>query len=242
MASSSRESKKEYVKPSRGSLEVVWFKRDLRVADHEPLATAAERGSVLPLYIVEPSMIKAPDFAPRHWTFIRQSLLELRAELSQLGQPLVVRIGEALEVFIRLHALFPDLAIWSHQETTGQLGYDRDSLVRRWAHVQGIELHEMPCKGIRRGGRHRKQWNSVWETFMTSALVEPPASLPPIHGIRPGDIPTPSELGLRADLGTFQKGGSTEAKRLLQSFLAGRGRRTVDISHIHMRRKRVALG
>ncbi|MFN2360397.1 MAG: deoxyribodipyrimidine photo-lyase, partial [Marinobacter sp.] len=33
---------------------VVWFKRDLRTRDHEPLAAAARLGEpVIPLYVVE---------------------------------------------------------------------------------------------------------------------------------------------------------------------------------------------
>ena len=35
---------------------VVWFKRDLRVHDHAPLAHAAAHGPVLCLYVLEPSL------------------------------------------------------------------------------------------------------------------------------------------------------------------------------------------
>ncbi len=35
-------------------LTLVWFKRDLRLEDHEPLAHAARQGAVLPVYIIEP--------------------------------------------------------------------------------------------------------------------------------------------------------------------------------------------
>ena len=38
------------------ALQIVWFKRDLRIVDHRPLAAAAERGLVLPLYVVEPEL------------------------------------------------------------------------------------------------------------------------------------------------------------------------------------------
>ncbi len=34
--------------------QLVWFKRDLRVEDHEPLYQAAQRGPVICLYIDEP--------------------------------------------------------------------------------------------------------------------------------------------------------------------------------------------
>ena len=49
------------------TLEVVWFKRDLRVEDHRPLAQAqaaaqcAGQGAVLPLYIAEPEFWQLPD-------------------------------------------------------------------------------------------------------------------------------------------------------------------------------------
>lgn len=45
-------------------MQVVWFKRDLRVHDHAPLAQAAARGAVLPLYVVEPAFWGQQDAAP----------------------------------------------------------------------------------------------------------------------------------------------------------------------------------
>ncbi len=42
-------------------LQVVWFKRDLRIVDHTPLAEAARRGPVLPLYVAEPDYWGLPD-------------------------------------------------------------------------------------------------------------------------------------------------------------------------------------
>jgi len=35
-------------------MQLVWFKRDLRIEDHVALVEAAARGPVLPLYILEP--------------------------------------------------------------------------------------------------------------------------------------------------------------------------------------------
>jgi deoxyribodipyrimidine photo-lyase len=46
--------------------QLVWFKRDLRVADHRPLVEAARRGPVLPLYIVEPTHLQ-PSLSPAAW-------------------------------------------------------------------------------------------------------------------------------------------------------------------------------
>ncbi|MFM8675254.1 MAG: deoxyribodipyrimidine photo-lyase, partial [Vulcanococcus sp.] len=78
---------------SSGILQVVWFKRDLRVVDHAPLLEAAQRGPVLPLYVVEPELWQQPDASARQWAFAREGLEELRLALAALGQPLVVRCG-----------------------------------------------------------------------------------------------------------------------------------------------------
>ena len=37
----------------------VWFKKDLRIIDHEPLYKASEIGVIIPIYIIEPEIIMA---------------------------------------------------------------------------------------------------------------------------------------------------------------------------------------
>ncbi len=82
---------------------VVWFKRDLRVEDHEPLARAAASGAVLPIYIVEPELWTQADASGRQWAFVRESLIALREALARVGLPLVVRSGDVVAVLARLH-------------------------------------------------------------------------------------------------------------------------------------------
>lgn len=56
-------------------VQIVWFKRDLRVRDHRPLTTAARRGPVLPLYVAEPvegDFAALPLVAQEHSTSGRQ--------------------------------------------------------------------------------------------------------------------------------------------------------------------------
>ena len=57
------------------ALQVVWFKRDLRIRDHRPLYEAARTGGpLLALYVYEPEIVRADDFDPSHLVFINQSL------------------------------------------------------------------------------------------------------------------------------------------------------------------------
>ena len=87
-------------------LNVVWFKRDLRVVDNEVLRRAAVSGPVIPLYIVEPDYWALPDVSSRHWGFVRDCLFDLHEDLLALGTPLIVRVGRVTEVLEQLRQQF----------------------------------------------------------------------------------------------------------------------------------------
>jgi len=165
-------------------MQLVWFKRDLRIHDHPALSAAAARGPVFPLYIVEPSLVHAPDFATRHWTFIRGCLHELRTALARLGQPLVVRVGEAVDVLDQLTREWPVEAIWAHEETGNLLSYARDRAVRRWARTRGIPFYELPQNGVVRRLSSRDEWQAHWEQRMSATPARPPSVLPTLRLIQ----------------------------------------------------------
>ena len=79
------------------SYGLVWFKRDLRLADHAAFAAAARRGPVLCVLIVEPALWAHPDAARQHYEFMLESARELHAELRQRGGRLHLMVGEAVE-------------------------------------------------------------------------------------------------------------------------------------------------
>lgn len=200
--------------------QVVWFKRDLRIADHLPLAEAARRGPVLPLYIVEPEIVHAPDYDSRHWSFTRECLAELRRSLAALGQPLIIRQGHAIDVLRQL----PIAALWAHEETGNAISYARDRQVRRWARESNIPFTEFPAGGVVRRLASRDGWSRIWEERMAAPIVSAPTALPPLPAIAPGTIPTHRQLGLPPDsLTGRQRGGESAAQDTLSSFLVERG-------------------
>ena len=170
-------------------LQIVWFKRDLRIVDHRPLLAAAERGPVLPLYIVEPELWQQPDASERQWLFCREALLELRRALADLGQPLVVRTGDVVQVLERARRQFGIDGLWSHEETGNGWTYQRDKRVGLWVRQNGIEWIEIPQFGVTRRMRTRNGWAKRWEAQMTEPLTSPPAGLPVLEAMDPGVIP-----------------------------------------------------
>ncbi|MEI6161520.1 MAG: FAD-binding domain-containing protein [Roseococcus sp.] len=202
-------------------LDVVWFKRDLRVADHAALAAA--RAPVLPLYIVEPEYWRGADASPRQWHFLRGALEDLRAELALIGLPLLVRKGDAVTLLARLHAERGIRALHSHEETGNLWTYARDRRVARFCRDAGIAWQEVPQFGVVRRLASRDGWARLWAARMAATQLAAPRGLVApevIEGVLPGQpIPWDVEDGLRE----AQPPGRAAALALLEGFLAGRG-------------------
>lgn len=204
-------------------LHIVWFKRDLRIHDHAPLVQAARCGRVLPLYIAEPELWRQPDASGRQWEFVRDSLVELRSGLAELGQPLVVRVGAAIEVLEDFRQRFGRVSLWSHEETGNGWTYSRDRRVSDWAAVHGVTWTELPQNGVVRRLRTRDGWARHWDSTMISPASEPPARLNRLL-LEVGNIPSASGLGLAPDpCPGRQLGGRSAALDTLDSFLGERG-------------------
>ncbi len=206
---------------------LVWFKRDLRVQDHAPLAVAAERGAVLPLYVVEPGYWQLDDVAARHWRVLRPALGELREALAALGQPLLVREGEVCAVLDALHRALPFDALYAHEETGNAWTFARDRAVAAWCRRRDVVFREWRQFGVVRGLKRRARWASQWEALMDVPLIDAPRALRPLPAhpaLAPGAIPDwPRGLAASAQDETVQPGGRAAALRCLQGFLHERG-------------------
>lgn len=212
-----------------GALQVVWFKRDLRLVDHRPLYEASQHGSVLPLYIVEPELWHQPDTSLRQWRFIRQSLVELDRDLRQASEEgtvgLVVRVGDTVQVLSQIHEQYGIAHLWAHQEVGNAWTFARDRAVRRWARQRGIPFTECAQDGIIRGLKSREGWKEHWESVMAEPLVPvPPAIL--IAEVPSEPLPMVPAPGLPDDpCPNAQPGGRSQGLKLLRSFLNERVRR-----------------
>jgi deoxyribodipyrimidine photo-lyase len=212
-----------------GDIQIVWYKRDLRVRDHEPLSLAAERGPVLPLYIVEPLLWEQPDSAAQHWDVISRSLTELRESLAAIGAPLIVRTGEATQVLSDLVAELPPVRhMWAYEETGNNWTFARDRAVIAWARVHRISLNEIPHDFVVRRLKSRDDWAAIARERLGKPLLPVPSRLTPARGHRgaaidPGQIPTGAMLGLstQANVGRSDAGESA-ARASMNSFLATR--------------------
>jgi deoxyribodipyrimidine photo-lyase len=206
-------------------VQIVWFKRDLRLADHTALTQALGTGdAVLPLYILEPALWRQPDMSRRQYLFLAESLRELARALAQQGCPLVIRSGDAVQVLEGLRQQFPVQGLWSHQETWNGWTYARDGQVRAWTRQHGIPWSEPPQNGVVRRLKNRDGWAARWYRQMAAPILPTPAALRPLPDICGDVLPPPQTLGLADDGCTErQAGGRAAGRRLLDSFLQQRG-------------------
>ncbi|MEM7621168.1 MAG: FAD-binding domain-containing protein [Pseudomonadota bacterium] len=205
-------------------LNIVWFKRDLRIYDHRPLISAAQNGAVLPLFVIEPVLWQQPDMSARHWSFVSECLLELREELAKLGQPLIVRVGSVIDILSQFHKTHRIAHLWSHEETGNAWTYKRDLKVKKWCQAHSIFWQESQNNGVIRKLRSRNGWAAQWDAFMAEPITLPPKSLNQISSIEPGIIPTAPDLRLKQDpCPGRQKGGRDIGLQYLESFLNKRG-------------------
>jgi deoxyribodipyrimidine photo-lyase len=206
----------------RQPIVVVWFKRDLRVSDHAALAAAASTGlPVLPLYIVEPEYWRQPDTSARQYQFIRECLVELREDLSRLGQPLIVRTGDVVTILARLNRQHTIAGLYAHEETGNAWTYARDKAVAAWAGHVDVPFHEFAQNGVIRRINTRDGWAARWDKTMAEPQTPTPVLMSLADtGLDVGAIPTAQDLNLADDFcHGRQNGGRKAALAQLGTFL-----------------------
>jgi len=199
---------------------VVWFKRDLRLDDHAPLAQAARLGPILALFVYEPEVVEAPEFHPRHGRFLHECLAELRQRMRLLGGDLILRKGTMPGVLEDLNRSVPIDSLHSHEETGTWATYQRDKRVARWARERGIPWIEVPQTGVVRRLASRDGWAQLWRERMDQPITPRPVSLSFWPIAETGDLGNPAEGSHQAT--RSQKGGERAAWETLRDFLERR--------------------
>lgn len=206
---------------------LVWFKRDLRLVDHEPLVNGiASKQKILLIYSFEPLWLNDEHYSSKHVDFIKQSLEDLQRQLALFDTQVLVVQEEIIPLFERLHRIEPITSIFSYQETGMQITYDRDKRVTKWCKAQSIVWEESIQNGVLRGIQNRREWKNSWVDFMNRPIAIP--QLEHGHFVTRSEIagniaPLFKPVLLQTPVSThLQRGGTTQAKKYLDTFLTNR--------------------
>jgi deoxyribodipyrimidine photo-lyase len=214
-------------KAEKQDIAIVWFKRDLRLTDHEPLTLAQGHGlPILLLYCFEPSVMNYDDSDTRHWRFVYQSLQDMQSKLDGIHARLHVFHEEVIPVFKALNQQYNIKAIFSHQEIGNKITYDRDLAVKEYFSINNISWKESRHNGVVRKLKSRKEWQQRWKETMLQAAR--PIDLQNLKTILLDEtiydsIKGPElDFAIRTPHASFQQGGETFAWKYLKSFLSDR--------------------
>ncbi len=203
-------------------INIVWFKRDLRLLDHEPLFKTISNGlPTLLLFCFEPSLINDPHYSQRHWNFIKESLVNINTELADFNTQVLTVTDEIIPTLSKLQQFWSIKNIFSHKETGIRLTFERDKLVKRFCKNNLINWDESITNGIERGLKNRSNWSDKWTEFMLQPKFD--FDLQENYFLNTKKFNEVSTYFKITDLNTpkntpFQKGGTDTGIKYLHSF------------------------
>ena len=208
-------------------IAIVWFKRDLRFTDHEPLYTAQKQQlPILLVYCFEPSLMTYADSDVRHWRFVYQSLQEMQSKLADLNAQMYIFHDEALSIFQKIAENYHIRTIFSHEEIGNKITFDRDICVQKFCLEKQINWREFQHNGVIRKDRSRENWEQLWKQNMRKS----PKLVDEEHwnfllfddnlyqNIKGPDL----DAEIKIENKNFQPGGESFAWKYIQSFLKER--------------------
>ncbi len=203
--------------------QIVWFRNDLRLADHAALRAAADAGPVVAVYVLD-------DVSPGDWRigaaqrwWLHHSLTALAADLATMGGRLVLRRGVAADVLTALAAETAATAIHALHQYEPWAKAQEDAIGQALTRHDGAYLAPPGSVTSGGGGRYRiftPFWNALLKTMppadprpapMVRFAAPPPGDdladwhLLPTHPDWSGGFTvwTPGEAGAHAALAAF---------------------------------------
>jgi deoxyribodipyrimidine photo-lyase len=214
---------------------VVWFRRDLRLHDHPALLAAlARHEAVMPLFVLDPRLLRGRFASPNRTWFLLGSLRALDAELRERGARLQVRVGDPRTVVPSVAAALGASDVFVSRDPS-PYGRARDAVVAEalaaidvgFHPKRGILVHEPDAVLSRDGASFSvySPFRRAWEALPRRAGLPAPTEVPTLPGdlLDHGVVPTLAELGLgeapTAGTDRLPEPGEPAARRRLERWL-----------------------
>jgi deoxyribodipyrimidine photo-lyase len=153
------------------STTVLWFRRDLRLADNPALAEIIAAGDTpVPVYILDEPDPDWPLGEASAW-WLHHSLLALKASLQQCGSDLLVFQGDSATILATLlQQTRADTLAWNHCHEPGYIKRDehiQQSFTRQGYRVNrhNAALLREPGKVLKKDGTPYRVFTPFWKTL-----------------------------------------------------------------------------
>jgi deoxyribodipyrimidine photo-lyase len=204
---------------------IWWVRRDLRLHDNDALRTAlATHESVIPVFILDPALLVAPDAGEVRVAFLFGGLRALDADLRARGSRLIVRRGAPRTELTQLIGETGATAIYAEADPW-PYARNRDGDIAARLPLQltpGITVRpaDLVCKADRSPYTVFTPYSRAWQALPPPSRADlrpAPERLPaPLAGL--ASMPVPARPALTSDV-PFPP-GEAEALRRLHAFTA----------------------
>ncbi len=211
---------------------IVWFRRDLRVSDHAPLSRAAQRGEVIPVFILDPRLLYHPETGVGRVKFMLNCLAHLNQDLAQRGGRLILRYGDPVTVLPQLIQATTAEGIYAYLDCERLYGRIRDAAL-----IQSLTAQQMQIRWFEPSASTPHlipypQYRQLWFQDMEAPQLPAPTQISVPIEIQSDPLPSLAELNLTADAKVVPEGSYHQARRLLQEFIAHKAERYYwELSH-----------
>ena len=213
------------------SVALVWFRRDLRVADHPALnAALAHAERVVPVFCLDDRLLHGRHSSGARTQFMLESLADLDAALEAVGSGLVIRHGDPADQLIALAQAVGADTVHACVDA-GPFARTRDQETQAKLKRVGIELRGHPgnfvaddLSAIRTAsGDPYTVFTPFYRSWLKAprrAVLDAPAVIAPLpDDLDRGVVPALAGLGLRQEVRAPARGGIQAAALVGSRFL-----------------------
>ena len=153
---------------------IVWFRRDLRLADHPALWQAAQEGGVIPLYILDhEETTGAAELWWRH-----HSLHSLGKSLAKKNAPLLLRRGDPLQILYEIISTSSVTGVFWNRRYDPH-GIAQDTTIKSALHSKGITAKSFAGDCLVEPWLHHhkhrpyKVFTAFWKSLVSRFAIAP---------------------------------------------------------------------
>ena len=199
---------------------LVWFRRDLRIYDHEPLYRAARRGAVIPVFVFDRALLHHPETGSARVAFMVDCLRHLDEDLRRLGGRLIVRSGDPVKILPQLIEETQAEGIYSYTDCERIYGRVRDARLNRALADRQMKIRWFEPPASRNDLMAYPKYRQWWHQEMAIPVLSAPSRMEVPPEIGSDSLPELAQLGHQSDGKPLPTGSTRAARQLLQQFLA----------------------
>ncbi|MEB3282140.1 MAG: deoxyribodipyrimidine photo-lyase, partial [Lyngbya sp.] len=212
-------------------MQIIWFRRDLRLIDNDIVAQAAATDEeILPCFIIDPWFYQQPDIGAMRVQFLFESLARLDRSLRDLGSRLYLFEGNSVEVIQTLTGELLQLGyhprLLFNRDVQVDYGRKRDHQVIEFYQRLGLDCYLGLNNFLQVDGENREQWMNEYYADLRQPQHPKPTKLKtpeiPLNLTQLTFDELQQKYNFNSQNSALFTGGEVEAQKTLNSWLKSR--------------------